>query len=99
MTKFVWMKRTFEAGGYHRVQEQFAKDARRLGDPKEMLMLLVDVRPLVQTIYMCLPETLASTYPGFELISSDAELPKEVNLLFGDQYEFLKRFKFPTRRL
>jgi hypothetical protein len=96
--KFVWVKRTFEAGGYNRVEEQFAKDAMRLGDPKEMLMILVDVRPLVQTIYMRLPETLASTYPGFELIS-DAGLPKEANLLFGDHYEFLKHFKFPTRRL
>jgi len=94
--KFVWTKRRFEGGAYAPVQDQFETHFMDLGGPREMLMIADTADPLVQIVYLRLPETLLGSYPGFDHVAESA-LPQEA-MLVGHQKEFEARFAFPSTR-
>ena len=89
----IWVRRTFAREGWYHVQDRFEEQFGARGEPKDMMLLFAD-RPDYQTdIFVGLPdESLLSNYEGFQPIA-EADLPRRVRLLWGDEHEFNRRFR------
>ena len=90
-----WHKRRYQGSPLQRatIQNRFDVLWNAHGSPPEMLMVEEVHGPDVSTLWLRLPDRLASAFPELEL-SSDAQLPARMRLIAGYPQQFEAIFQY-----
>ena len=91
MAELKWFKKHFGRADYSVDQQRLADLHLMLKGPPGMMMLAAEDKILDETVYICIPETVAASFPGYEPSGPPTE--RRVSGLYGDQRDLNQYIK------
>jgi len=94
--ELVWLRRSFEPGGYRHIVKRFDEQFAAMQSLKGMLMIADRTNPHKHRIYVSVPEASRQSYPHFRRVRT-SDVPADAEFLAGDEAEFTSRPRRPFR--